>query len=107
MKKIFLSIDEKKALLSIQQGKITAPAGMNMAEFFLAVSELKRKGLIDAEINYDEIIDVKPSYIGSGYVAQNPTLVNPVGWFKILTVAGLIITAIATIITMIVALIKL
>ena len=105
MKKIYLTRDEKKALLSILQGLIDSPAGMNKAEFYLAVADLRRKGLVDAVFNYSEIVDVRLSFIGSGYIAQNPTLNNPINWHKIFITVGLIITAIATIITMIFTLI--
>jgi hypothetical protein len=51
---------------------------------------------VEAQINYNEIIDVKASYIGTAYYAENPTLRNPVDWYKIITSIALILTAIAT-----------
>jgi hypothetical protein len=52
--------------------------------------------LVEAVINYNEIIDVKTSYIGVAYFAENPTLRNPTDWYRIITAAAIIIAALAT-----------
>ena len=52
--------------------------------------------MVDAVINYNEIVDVKASYIGIAYYAENPTLRNPVDWYRVITAAAIVITAMAT-----------
>ncbi|MDR1369879.1 MAG: hypothetical protein LBJ72_07110, partial [Dysgonamonadaceae bacterium] len=61
------------------------------------------KGMIEATVNYNEIIDVKTSYIGVAYFAENPTLRNPIDWYRIITTASIIITALATALALFVA----
>jgi hypothetical protein len=59
--------------------------------------------MIEATVNYNEIIDVKTSYIGVAYFAENPTLRNPIDWYRIITTASIIITALATALALFVA----
>jgi hypothetical protein len=91
-----LTKDEKTVFRSIILRGNERPAGITDACFFLCVFSLHQKGLVEAQINYNEIIDVKASYIGIAYYAENPTLRNPVDWYKIITSIALILTAIAT-----------
>ena len=59
--------------------------------------------MVDAIINYNEIVDVKASYIGIAYYAENPTLRNPVDWYRVITAAAIVITAMATALALFVA----
>jgi hypothetical protein len=91
-----LTKDEKTVFRSIILKGKECPAGITDACFFLCVLALHQKGLVEAQINYNEIIDVKASYIGNAYYAENPTLRNPVDWYKVISITALILTAIAT-----------
>ncbi|MDR1091170.1 MAG: hypothetical protein LBL79_08860 [Prevotella sp.] len=94
--RVHLTKEEKAVFRGIIQKGNERPAGITDACFFLCVISLRQKGLIEAIINYNKIVDVKASYIGVAYYCENPTLRNPVDWYKIVTTIALILTAIAT-----------
>ncbi|MDR2118772.1 MAG: hypothetical protein LBP25_04500 [Tannerellaceae bacterium] len=96
MKKIALTKDERTVFRSIILKGNERPTGITDSCFFLCVVSLCQKGLVEAQINYNEIMDVKASYIGIAYYAENPLLRNPIDWYKIIAITVLVITALAT-----------
>jgi hypothetical protein len=96
MKGVYLTKDEKTVFRDIILKGNERPAGVTDACFFLCVASLRQKGLVEAQINYNEITDVKASYIGVAYYSENPVLSNPVDWYKVITAIAVILTAIAT-----------
>ncbi|MDR1372334.1 MAG: hypothetical protein LBJ17_04300 [Dysgonamonadaceae bacterium] len=101
--KIHLTKDEKTVFRSIVLKGNECPAGITGACYFLCVVSLQQKGLVEAVINYNEIIDVKASYIGIAYFAESPALRNPIDWYRVITTASIIITALATALALFVA----
>jgi hypothetical protein len=95
MTKTSLTKDEKTVFRSIILRGNERPAGITDACFFLCVVSLCQKGLVEAQINYNEIIDLKASYIGVAYYSENPMLRNPVDWYRVIIATAVIMTAIA------------
>jgi hypothetical protein len=102
--KIHLTKDEKTVFRSIVLKGNECPAGITGACYFLCVLSLQQKGMIEASVNYNEIIDVKTSYIGVAYFAENPTLRYPTDRYRIVTMAAaIVITALAVALALFVA----
>lgn len=95
MEKIRLTKEEKIVLRTLAGGE-RKTALLNDGEFFLAVVTLRSKGLVDAALNYSTIEDVRLSYFGKAYMQANPTLGNPIDWWRIIQMVATVITAIAT-----------
>jgi hypothetical protein len=101
--KVHLTKDEKTVFRSIILKGNECPAGITAACYFLCVLSLRQKGLVDADVDYDKIMDIKASYIGIAYYAENPALSNPVDWYRVVTTAAIIITAMATALALVIA----
>lgn len=102
MEKIKLSKQEKIVLRTIASGEKNTPL-LNDGQFFIAVVQLKAKSLVDAAINYDKIESIRLSYYGKAYMQANPSLSNPIDWWRVCQTAATIITAIATTIALFIA----
>ena len=95
MERMYLTKSEKRTLRGINEcgGK---SAYVSAESYYLDVLSLHRKGLVDAVINYDEVIDVKLTYVGKSYLAANPRLRNPTDWTMIAAIAACVAAVSAT-----------
>lgn len=53
-------------------------SNLSKRQIATAAESLKEKGLIDAIINYDDLLSAKETNLGSAYKIENPHLWNPV-----------------------------
>ena len=83
MEKIRLSKDEKILLRALQMGDMETPL-LSYGQRYLAACSLSRKGLVDLALNYDKIESIKMTYECKAYMQANPSLKNPVDWFRTL-----------------------
>lgn len=98
MQHIPLTQTEKIMLRLISQGDTDNDLALSRTERYLAIRSLRQKGLIDAVVDYDVISDVRLSYDGKEYMAENPSLRNPINLDRVISIATLIISTIAIIV---------
>jgi hypothetical protein len=100
---IYLTDDEKKALLNIVLGYSSIPSGMGEDTYSDCVSELEGKGLVHAMwAEGHRVVDARPTSKGRSYVHSNPTMRNPINWAMVGAVAA-VVTAVIGIIAIFVA----
>lgn len=87
MERIYLTKSEKRTLRRIKECG-SKSAYVSSESYYLDVLSLLAKGLVDAVVNYDVVVDVKLTYVGKSYLAANPGLVNPVDWTKVAAIAA-------------------
>lgn len=97
MKRIELSKEEKQVIRELRRGNSNIPNGMDNFTYSDAVSSLKEKRLVNAMLNYEEVIDVELTAKGYAYTNANPRLLNPINWTKIATLAACVASVAATI----------
>lgn len=97
MERIHLTKDEKIVFRLISQGE-ECPNGFPFHTFSRCVRSLERKGLVKGEYESGGgVIDVRLSPDGAIYLAENPSLSNPVDWKWITTTSIVAIGAIAAV----------
>ena len=99
MERIRLNREEKAVLRNIALQYPHKPTKLSEERFVEAVVTLTEKHLIASVLNYDTVVDCYITTKGKAYLQSNPHLHNPLRWD--------IITAIATTITAIVAIVAL
>lgn len=102
MKRIRLSRNEKR-VLRLLNADLWCPDTMPFHKFAAGCIGLERKGLAQcAWASGHELVDAVITMEGKFYIAENPSLRNPVDWKWIITTAitaGTLIVAIAALLT--------
>ena len=81
MRRIHLSRHEKEVLRLVASGVGSCPAAYPLHRFTSAVNALEGYGLIDAiKEEGGGIVDAVLTMEGRLYIAENPSLRNPVDW---------------------------
>lgn len=99
MERIRLSKAEKAVLKELHRGNSNIPAGIDNFTYVDAVLSLRDKGLVTANVDYNEVIDVRLMAKGHAYIISNPRLRNPINW-PMLAAIGTIATAITTLLAL-------
>lgn len=97
MKRIELSKEEKQVIRELRRGNSNIPNGMDNFTYSDAVSSLKEKRLVNAMLNYEDVLDVELTAKGYAYTNANPRLRNPINWTKIAALAACVAAVAATI----------
>ena len=66
------------------------PEGMDIIAYVAAVTDLDKKGLIKACLNYEEVLDTHITLRGRAYYMYNPLLLNPVNWAQVAAFAAIV-----------------
>lgn len=106
MERIKLSRSEKSVLRMVSVGQGVCPAEFPLHTFNSAVRSLDRKGLVRSA--YEEggnVVDTSITQQGRQYIAENPSLRNPINWGMLATLIAAV-SAIASIVTLLVACVK-
>lgn len=96
MQRIYLSRWEKRVLRHLLMGGKGKPDGMDIIAYTAAVTDLDKKGLIRARLNYEEVIDTRVTLRGKAYYLYNPLLLNPVNWAQVAAIAAIVAAIAAT-----------
>ena len=90
MRRIYLSRWEKRVLRHLLFGGKGKPEGMDIIAYVAAVTDLDKKGLIKARLNYEEVLDTHITLRGRAYYMYNPLLLNPVNWAQVAAFAAIV-----------------
>ena len=90
MRRIYLSRWEKRVLRHLLFGGKGKPEGMDIIAYVAAVTDLDKKGLIKACLNYEEVLDTHITLRGRAYCMYNPLLLNPVNWAQVAAFAAIV-----------------
>lgn len=103
MERVKLSKNAKIVLRLLEQGHNLCPKGMNYADFNRGALELRRNdfALCHQEEN-GNVEAAQLTELGTLYIAENPSLSNPVNWTAISMIIGGI-TAICSIFALFIA----
>lgn len=78
MKRIHLTKDEKTLIRQFSRNSVDCPKGMSQATFVNATIQLKKRGLVYAEIGLMKVNRVNLTDEGKSYFEGNPKLRNPI-----------------------------
>ena len=103
MERIKLTRDEKTVLLHVEKNGGKQPRNITPVMFQYSLSTLREKGLVSFRSDYEKVISAGITLKGVAYMERNPKLKNPVDWKGIVTIASVVMTAIATTLALFVA----
>ena len=91
MKRIHLTKEEKILIRQFSRCDINLPEGMSQAAFVNTTIQLKKRGLVYAEVGLMKVNRANLTDEGKSYFVENPKLRNPIPErlvFDIITVIG-------------------
>lgn len=96
MKKIYLTKEEKQALLLISKKQLDRPKNMSQAAFNYNLIQLQDKDLIWIDIGLNKVNGGGLTKRGKSYITLNPHLRNPFPWMLLIHAATIIAAISAT-----------
>lgn len=96
MERIHLTKEEKVILRHIMKGEVGTPRNLSVNMNIFHLATLHEKGLVEYRANGEDAHDSRLTAKGKAYLEYNPQLSNPIDWKSIITIAAMLITAIAT-----------